>query len=436
MRIRIPPLFRRRQVAAPIDPSPGFIVRQAYAGDLGPNWTENAASWPVDYNSYTSEDSFCEALKAKATADIVTTPNGILAQTLTFQPYTKPASTGSEDRHTVQHWELPSGQWTFIGVFDGHSGHEASEHTANSLPPIVRSHLERVLTTGLDATPDAIGDALSKAIRVFDKSFEDNLKAVIPENFESLSDVELQALINDQATGGSVYSKVIRCMRGACSVIVVIDPTKEHLWCINLGDCEAVLGEKRSSGNHKASILTSIHNATIAVERRRIRADHPGEEEATLNNRVLGALEPTRAIGDHPFKLPAVYTEKIFLNARPGFRAPHIVRQVIARSKTPPYVSSVPEVRHKKLDRSVANKVIIATDGLRDLYEGRLTLTEDLIKRWVHVVMGESDGFGGHKALSLASDGLGGDLNIKSMRLTINLDRPWLDDTTIAVITI
>ena len=55
-----------------------------------------------------------------------------------------------------------------------------------------------------------------------------------------------------------------------------------------------MLGEKGSSGDPKASILTSIHNATIAAERDKINADHPGEEEATLNNRVLGALEPTR----------------------------------------------------------------------------------------------------------------------------------------------
>ena len=48
------------------------------------------------------------------------------------------------------------------------------------------------------------------------------------------------------------------------------------------------------SGDLKASILTPIHNATIAAERERIHTDHPGEEEATLNDRVLGALEPTR----------------------------------------------------------------------------------------------------------------------------------------------
>ena len=124
------------------------------------------------------------------------------------------------------------------------------------------------------------------------------------------------------------------------------------------------------------------------------------------------------------------------MNAQPGFRFPRVARQVMARNKTPPYVSSVPEVRHRRLDKSVTNKVIVATDGLRDLYEGRLTATEELIKRWVHVVMEEGDGFGGHKALSVASDGLGEDLNTKSMRLTINLDRAWLDDTTIVVIAI
>lgn len=99
-------------------------------------------------------------------------------------------------------------------------------------------------------------------------------------------------------------------------------------------------------------------------------------------------------------------------------------------------MSSVPEVQHRKLDTSAIHKVIVATDGLRDLYDGRLTATEELIKRWVHVVMEEGDGFGGHKALSLASDGLGEELDTKSMRLTIDLDRAWLDDTTIVVITI
>lgn len=275
MRIRIPPLFRRRPTI-PTDPTVTFIVRQAFAGDLGPYWTEDTADWPVEYNSYTSENAFCEALKAKATTDIVTIPNGIVAHTLTLQPYTKPASTGNEDRHTVQYWELPSGRWTFVGVFDGvydsiafacypgltstwdvgHSGHETSEYTVQSLPPTIRSRLESVLRHDSGANPTAIGEALSEAIQAFDKSFEDDLKAAIPEDFESLSDEELQGVINDQVTGGHVYTKVIRCMRGACSIVVVIDPAKENLWSINLGDCEAGQYMTRVVANTKLTWMT------------------------------------------------------------------------------------------------------------------------------------------------------------------------------------
>ena len=256
MRIRIPPLSRRQRTAS-VDENVKFTVKQAIASDLG--LTQGAANWPIHYHSYTSEAAFCEALKAKATTDIINTPNGIAAQTLTLQPYTKPDSTGNEDRHTVQCWDLCSGQWTFVGVFDGaydnivsgrcpdlsssclvgHSGHEASEHTVQSLPPLIRSHLERVLTSDSNATPSAIGHSFAKAIQTFDRSFEDDLRAVIPEGFESLSDRELQVLINDQSTGGRVYTKVMRCMRGACSAIAVIDPAKENLWIVNLGDCEA-----------------------------------------------------------------------------------------------------------------------------------------------------------------------------------------------------
>ena len=96
-----------------------FTVKQAIAGDLGSSWTEDTANWPINYYSYTSEDAFSEALKAKATTNIVAAPNGIVAHTLTFQPYVGPTSTGNEDRHTVQYWDLGSGQWTFVGVFDG-----------------------------------------------------------------------------------------------------------------------------------------------------------------------------------------------------------------------------------------------------------------------------------------------------------------------------
>lgn len=258
MRIRIPP-FSRRRAAAPENQNVSFVVKKAFAGDLGSRWTEDAANWPVNYKSYTSEGAFCEALKAMATTDIVSTPNGIVAHTLTLQPYAKPASGGSEDRHTVQYWELPSGQWTFVGVFDGvyddipsaryhelssrsdvgHSGHETSEHTVQSLPSIIRAHLENILSSDPNPTPSTIGDAFSKAVQGFDKSLENDLRAALPENFESLSDKELQVVINDQATGGRVYARVIRCMRGACSVIAVIDPAKENLWIVNLGDCEA-----------------------------------------------------------------------------------------------------------------------------------------------------------------------------------------------------
>jgi pyruvate dehydrogenase phosphatase len=236
-----------------------FVVKAAFASDLGPGWTEDMANWPIRYKSYTSEDAFCEALKAIATTDVVSTPNGVVAHTLTLQPFASPASTGNEDRHVVQHWELPCGQWTFIGVFDGaypdapsacyrdlssrwdtgHSGHETSEHTAQCLPSVIRSRLESVLAENPETTSDAIGEALANAVQLFDKSLEDDLKAALPEHFENLSDEELQAVINDQASGGRVYTKMVRCMRGACSVIAIIDPGKENLWIVNLGDCEA-----------------------------------------------------------------------------------------------------------------------------------------------------------------------------------------------------
>jgi hypothetical protein len=44
----------------------------------------------------------------------------------------------------------------------------------------------------------------------------------------------------------------------------------------------------------QVDFLTNAHNGDNEAEIERIRAEHPNEEECILNQRVLGALAPTR----------------------------------------------------------------------------------------------------------------------------------------------
>jgi pyruvate dehydrogenase phosphatase len=80
---------------------------------------------------------------------------------------------------------------------------------------------------------------LKKTFEMFDKALLDDLYSVLPKDFETLSDVELKKIINDQATGGKVYSTVIRCMRGSTAIVSLLDPNRINLWVANLGDCQA-----------------------------------------------------------------------------------------------------------------------------------------------------------------------------------------------------
>jgi len=163
-----------------------------------------------------------------------------------------------------------------------------------------------------------------------------------------------------------------------------------------------------------------------------VRAQHPGEPQCIYNNRVLGVMAVTRAIGDFGFKLPAVYTERVFLNANLG--VPADVRSFISRNITPPYISGVPEVQHVELVQGTSSFLLMCSDGLMDLYEDqRLELNEILSKKWVEKV-GKGYSKESNLALSVLREALGGEDEEKVSRMiTVEMSFKWMDDTTILV---
>lgn len=142
------------------------------------------------------------------------------------------------------------------------------------------------------------------------------------------------------------------------------------------------------------------------------------------------------ALGDFYFKLPAMYTHRVFLNTEPGFQSPDKVRSFISRNLTPPYLSGVPDVRHVDLTALKSSEVflILCTDGLMDCYDDdRLKLQDDLGPRWVRHV-GKQSKEPGNLALSLLRDALGGNDTVKVSRvITVEMSFRWMDDTTILV---
>jgi len=195
----------------------------------------------------------------------------------------------------------------------------------------------------------------------------------------------------------------------------------------------AVLGTKEPLGEWSAKVLSSYHNGDNPAEANKVREQHPGEPQSIYDNRVLGAIAVTRAIGDFSFKLPAVYTERVFLNANPGFEVPDKVRSFIGRNITPPYMSGVPEVQHVELVQGTSSFLLMCSDGLMDLYEDQRL--EFLSKKWVSKVGKDlKKKKKGNLALSVLREALGGEDEEKvSCMLTVEMFFKWMDDTTILV---
>ena len=139
------------------------------------------------------------------------------------------------------------------------------------------------------------------------------------------------------------------------------------------------------------------------------------------------------AIGDFMYKLPAVYTERVFLNAENGVPSDR-VRSSIRRNITPPYISRVAEVQHVELLQGTSSFLLMCSDGLMDLYEDQRTELDGVLsKKWVDNV-GREYSKKGNLALGLLREALGGEDEEKVSRMmTVEMSFKWIDDTTILV---
>jgi pyruvate dehydrogenase phosphatase len=143
------------------------------------------------------------------------------------------------------------------------------------------------------------------------------------------------------------------------------------------------------------------------------------------------------ALGDTWLKLPPIFSQRVLLDFRREWNVQR-PETYVARVKSPPYVSNVPDVHHYPLPKGAPGQqrdlfLISCSDGLADLYDGQTR--PDMIHRWVTVV-GRSieNRTRGNLALSLLRDGLGGaDIRLVSQKLTVEMEEKWMDDVTIIV---
>jgi pyruvate dehydrogenase phosphatase len=138
-----------------------------------------------------------------------------------------------------------------------------------------------------------------------------------------------------------------------------------------------------------------------------------------------------------PFKLPAIYTERVLALATPPFHKNCNVGDLVARNFTPPYVSNRAEVEQvdlTSLDPSTMPVLILCSDGLVDLYSRRSKVRDiaQAVQSWTTTLTG---GGGDNLALDLLWDALGGDEGIDaSSKVIRGMSNRRVDDTTVIVL--
>ncbi|KAI0305512.1 protein serine/threonine phosphatase 2C [Multifurca ochricompacta] len=349
----------------------------------------------------------------------------------------------SQDRMCIENWQMPSGgTWTFTAIFDGHVGHATVEHAAQTLPSMVKHALESLLRSSKGhVCPAAVSGVLSDCIVRFDHSITADFIRLFPgglAGLQGMTSSQIRYLFQDRSSASQNLAAATRCLQGSTVLLTLMDPAKHNLWIANLGDCQAVLGSRTHTGDWSPTFVTALHDGDNPSEVLRIRSQHPGERECMKDNRVVGFLGPTRSLGDTWLKLPSIFSQRVLLNFPREWNVQR-PETYIARVKSPPYVSNVPDVHHIPLSRGLPGQyrdrfLISCSDGLADLYSGR-TRT-DMIQRWL-LVVGQSiekRKRAGNLALSLLRDGLGGDnIYLVSQKLTVEMEEKWMDDVTIIV---
>ncbi|KAL3614305.1 hypothetical protein CASFOL_042379 [Castilleja foliolosa] len=190
------------------------------------------------------------------------------------------ANSSLEDQSQV----FTSPAATYVGVYDGHGGPEASRFVNRHLFPYIRKFSTEY--GGLSA------EVLKKAFSATEQDFTHLVK-------RSLSFKPQMASV------------------GSCCLVGAI--SDGQLYVANLGDSRAVLGRRGFDGEKKlvAERLSTDHNVSCEDVRREVEALHPDENSVVVYCRgvwrIKGIIQVSRSIGDIYLKKPEFHNDPNFL---------------------------------------------------------------------------------------------------------------------------
>lgn len=213
---------------------------------------------------------------------------------------------------------------TYVGVYDGHGGPEASRFITRHLFPFL--HKFTTEQGGLSAE-------------------------VIKKAFDATEEEFLHLVKRSWSARPQIASVGSCCLVGAIA--------KDVLYVANLGDSRAVLG-RRVSENRKnmlvvAERLSVDHNVGVEEVRKEVEALHPDDSHIVVFSRgvwrIKGIIQVSRSIGDVYLKKPEFSRDHLFHH----FRLPIPLKKAV--------MTAEPSILIRKL-KSNDLFLIFASDGL------------------------------------------------------------------------
>ncbi|KAK0584119.1 hypothetical protein LWI29_029870 [Acer saccharum] len=209
---------------------------------------------------------------------------------------------------------------TFVGVYDGHGGPEASRYISDHL----FLHLMRLVRENGSISEDILRSAFCAT--------EDGFLTLV------------------RRTCGI---KPLIAAIGSCCIVGVI--WKGTLYVANLGDSRAVIGSLSRSNKIVAEQLTKDHNASMEEVRQELRSSHPDDSHIVVMKhgvwRIKGIIQVSRSIGDAYLKRPEFSLDPSF----PRFHLSEPIRR--------PVLTAVPSIYTRILQPN-DKFLIFASDGL------------------------------------------------------------------------
>ncbi|KAH9607889.1 hypothetical protein KSS87_020357 [Heliosperma pusillum] len=209
---------------------------------------------------------------------------------------------------------------TFVGVYDGHGGPDASRFISTHL----FLHLIKLVGDNRTMSEDIIRNALTAT--------EDGFLKLVSRTFR--------------------FKPIIAAIGSCCLVGVIWQGT---LYIANLGDSRAVIGCLNRSNKIVAEQLTKEHNACMEEVREELISSHPDDSSILVMKqgvwRIKGIIQVSRSIGDAYLKSPDLALDPSF----PRFHFPEPISR--------PVLSAEPSIYTRGLQPS-DQFLIFASDGL------------------------------------------------------------------------